>query len=135
MVCFLEWKSRDWVSKTGVRANVVTPEVCSGLSAYARKQASVFRNLATWFCRRWHSTLNSLSLSHAWATEFLKTQDMLLIDPELRSKSSTTPDHAEPPTANATTVLPTPTNPETGHVNPETNSDTGGRGGLTWWVH
>ena len=123
VVCFLEWKSRDWVSKTGVRANVVTPEVRSGLSAYACKQASVFRNLATRFCRRWHSTLDTLSLSNAWATEFLKTQATSLIDPELGSTSSTTPDHTEPPATNSTVVLPIPTNSETGSDDPGTIND------------
>jgi len=130
VVCFLDWKSTDWVSKAGVRASV-TPEVCSGLSAYAHKQGSVFRNLGIRFCRRWRSTLNALSLPHAWATKFLETQDTPLIDCELDtgnlehpehepSKSSTTLDHTEPPAANTATI---PTNPENSNNNPETSSD------------
>ena len=134
VVCFLEWKSKDWVSKADARAKVVTPEVRSGLSAYAHKQGSVFHNLAIRFCQRWHSTLISLSLPHAWATEFFETQGMPPVDPSPRRynpehpeyeppKSSTTPDHhTEPPTTTAAATPPIQTNPETSNDNPETGS-------------
>ena len=74
VVHFLEWKSNDWLSKADARADTITPEVRSGLSAYAHKQASVFHNLVIWFCQRWRSTLISLSLPHDWATKFLEAQ-------------------------------------------------------------
>jgi len=127
VVCFLEWKSNDWVSKADTRASTITPEVRSGLSAYAHKQGSVFRNLAIRFCRRWHSTLNTHSLSHAWATKFLETQDTPptnLERPEDKpSESSTTPDHTEPPAANTAATPPIPTNSETSNNDPKTNDD------------
>jgi len=135
VVCFLDWKSKDWVSKAGARASIVTPEVRSGLSAYAHKQGSVFRNLAIRFCQRWHSTLDTLSLPHVWATKFLETQDTLFkdLEPETRvlehpehepSKPSTTPcDQTEPPAANTAATPPVPTNSETSNNNSKTGSD------------
>ena len=45
-VQFLEWRSKDWLTKVDLRSGILTPAVCAGLSAYANKQASVFHNLA-----------------------------------------------------------------------------------------
>ena len=134
VVCFLEWKSKDWVSKAGVRASVVTPEIRSGLSAYAHKQGSIFRNLAIRFCQRWDSTLVSLSLPHAWATEFLETQRTSFTDPDLgrhdlecqeheSSTFPTAPYPTEPPTTNAAAIPPTPIDPEASTESPETSND------------
>ena len=86
VVHFLEWKSRDWVLKASARAGAVPPKVFSGLSAYAHKQASVYRNLAITFCWRWRSTLISLDLPHDWATEFLKTQGVPLVNPDSKKR-------------------------------------------------
>ena len=134
VVCFLEWKSKDWISKAGVRASVVTPEIRSGLSAYAHKQGSIFHNLAIRFCQRWDSTLISLSLPHAWATEFLESQHTLLIDPDLgrrefegqeheSSKSPAAPHPTESSTTNAAAIPPTPTGPEASTESAETSND------------
>ena len=71
VVHFLEWRSCDWLSKVDARAGTVTPALRARLSAYARKQGSVYHNLAVRFCQRWHSTLLSLSLPCTWAAEFL----------------------------------------------------------------
>ena len=62
VVDFLEWRSRDWLSKVDARTGTVTSAVCAGLSAYAREQGSVFHSLAVQFCQCWHSTLLSLSV-------------------------------------------------------------------------
>ena len=80
-VHFLEWRSGDWLAKVDSRVDAVTPTVHSGLSAYAKKQSSVFHHLAVRFCQRWRSTLISLSLPHDWATEFLGTHKEPLVDP------------------------------------------------------
>ena len=72
VVVFLEWRSNDWLTRVNLRTDVTTPAVCAGLSAYARKQGSIFCNLAVRFSQRWRSALKSLSLPHAWATKFLK---------------------------------------------------------------
>ena len=137
VVHFLEWKSKEWISRADARVDVVTPEVHSGLSAYAHKQASVFRNLAIRFCQRWRSTLLSLSLSHSWATKFLETQGTPLINLDSgrrklevhqehnSSESPVTPPCTEP-SATDTAVTPTPpvlTNPEISTNNDESSCD------------
>lgn len=53
VVQFLEWRSRDWFLKADVRADTVALAVRAGLSAYAKKQGSVFHNLAIRFSQRW----------------------------------------------------------------------------------
>jgi hypothetical protein len=122
VVHFLEWKSKEWVSRANVRAGAVTPEVSLGLSAYARKQASIFRNLAVRFCQRWRSTLVSLSLPHDWATKFLEAQGVPLIDKDSKKrksgyqrrdplKSPVAP-RVESPATNTAATPPLPTGPE-----------------------
>ena len=71
VVQFLEWRSRDWLSKADARAGDSTPILNTRLSAYAKKQASIFHNLAIRNCQRWNSTLLSLSLPRVWAIDFL----------------------------------------------------------------
>jgi len=80
VVHFLEWRSQDWLSKADARSSSVTPAVHAGLSAYAKKQGSVFHNLAIRFCQRWYSTLLALSLPHAWAAKFLNGHNVPLIN-------------------------------------------------------
>jgi hypothetical protein len=139
VVHFLEWKSKDWLSRVNVRTDVVTSEVSSGISAYARKQASIFRNLAIRFCQRWRSTLISLSLPHDWATEFLKTQGVAPVNRDSTKREGKRHEHKPPKslvtsphvesTAATTTTLPISTNPETSTAppsipaNPETSND------------
>ena len=86
VVQFLDWKSKDWALKADARADVVTPEVSLGLAAYAHKQASIFRNLAITFCRRWRLKLISLTHPHDWATEFLKAQGVPLVYPNVKKQ-------------------------------------------------
>jgi len=123
VVHFLEWKSKDWVSRADARAGVVTPAVRSGLSAYAHKQASIFRNLAVRFCQRWRSKLVSLSLSHTWAVEFLETPGATSPDPDPKKHEAGhqdhgfsgpcgTPPHAQSPTSSAAAAPLISTNPE-----------------------
>jgi len=136
VVHFLEWKSKDWVSRADARASVETPAVRLGLSAYARKQASIFRNLAIRFCQRWHSTLVSLSLPSAWAVRFLETQGEQLVSlvpgrhmlkfgqEHEPSRSPATPPYTVPPVANTAPTLtpPVPTNLETRNHDDESSS-------------
>lgn len=63
VVQFLEWRSRDWLSKVNARAGATTSAVRTGLSAYAKRQASVFHNLAIRFSQRWYLMFRSLSPS------------------------------------------------------------------------
>ena len=86
IVHFLEWRSCDWSSKVDARAGDTTPTVRSGISAYAKKQTSVYLNLAVRFSQRWRSTLVSLSLPHSWATEFLMTRGAPLVNPDAKDR-------------------------------------------------
>ena len=115
VVQFLEWRSRSWFSKVDARALDVTSAVHAGISAYARKQGSIFHNLAIRFSQRWRSTLLSTSLPHTWATEFLNEHGAPLVDPEFEkqgqvhqsSHDSQVATCAEaPPPAVAADVLP-----------------------------
>jgi hypothetical protein len=125
VIHFLDWKSKDWASKADVRAGVVTPEVSLGLAAYAHKQASIFRNLAVQFCWHWQWKLIALSLSHDWATKFLKAQATLLINPGAKKNKPEDKEHGpsgssvSPPLTNSlatdtTAASPISTNPEIG---------------------
>lgn len=87
VVEFLGWRSRSWYSKVDARAGTVTSAVHAGISAYAKKQGSIFHNLAVRFSQRWRSTLISLSLPHTWATQFLNKHEMPLTNPE-RNKAT-----------------------------------------------
>ena len=49
VVVFLEWKSRAWSEKVGVREGSCTPDIQRGVDAYARKQANIYREIATSF--------------------------------------------------------------------------------------
>ena len=78
---FLGWRSRGWFSRADARLDTVTPAIRAGISAYAKKQGSIFHHLAIRFTQRWHSTLLSLSLPHTWASQFLNEHGALLIHP------------------------------------------------------
>lgn len=70
VVMFLEWKSENWMGKQDIRLATAPPSVQSGLQAYARKQATICRNLAGNFSKLWHPTLVSFKLNHSWVTEY-----------------------------------------------------------------
>jgi len=91
VVDFLEWRSRDWLSKVDARTGTVTSAVRAGLSAYAREQGSVFHSLAVQFCQRWHSTLLSLSLPRKWAADFLNKHSAQLVNPDFKKRKKGSP--------------------------------------------
>jgi hypothetical protein len=84
VVQFLEWRSSDWFAKADSRTGAVTSSVRAGLSAYANKQGSVFHNITVRFTQRWRPVLISLSLPHAWATEFLEAHKEPLTNPDFK---------------------------------------------------
>lgn len=87
VVQFLVWRSRNWFSKVNARVGTVTPAVRAGISAYANKQGSIFRNLATRFSQRWYLTLLSLSLPHTWATVLLNEFGVPLTNSTVRRQN------------------------------------------------
>jgi hypothetical protein len=72
VVMFLEWKSEDWLAKRDVRLTSASSGVQSGLSAYARKQATIYHDLAVSFVRLWCPTLIAHNLEHSWDTKYMK---------------------------------------------------------------
>ena len=83
---FLEWRSSDWFAKAGSRTVAITAALRSGLLAYANKQGSIFHHLAVRFSQRWRSALVSLSLPHAWATDFLEACKEPLNNPDFKKR-------------------------------------------------
>lgn len=114
VVRFLEWRSHDWFSKVDARADTVAPAIRTGISAYAKKQGFIYRNLAIRFSQRWYQTLQSLSLPHTWATVLLNDLGAPLIDsvPKKQTEGAQGPQvpdvsfRAESPSSNITTQAP-----------------------------
>ena len=79
-VMFLEWRSRDWLMKVDARKGTSTPDVHSGLNAYARKQAAIYHDLALSFVTLWRPTLVSYDLQHMWTMEYMAQHGVSLID-------------------------------------------------------
>ena len=80
VVAFLEWKSRDWLAKVDIPWRTPTPDVQSGLGAYAKKQAAVYHDLAVSFAKLWRPTLVSYGLKHSWITEYMTKAGVPLTD-------------------------------------------------------
>lgn len=80
VVQFLAWRSRKWFLRINARAGTTTSVVRAGISSYAKKQESIYRNLAIQFSRCWHSALQSLHLPHMWAARFLDMHGAPLVD-------------------------------------------------------
>ena len=107
VVQFLGWRSRDWYSKADARVDPITQAVRAGVSAYAKKQGSIFLNLAIQFSRRWSLTLLSHSLPYTWATDFLNKNGASLIDPDLK-KPKKTAESPKVPTESSRVAKPSP---------------------------
>ena len=107
VVHFLAWRSCDWFLKANARAGT-TSTLRTGISAYAKKQGSIFRNLSIQFAQGWHSTLLSLKLPRTWAIEFLDKHGapLVALDPKKQtpktqsSHQSVTPAGAPPSPSN-----------------------------------
>ena len=70
-VMFLEWKSQGWSAKAKAPRRDTTPDIESGLVAYARKQEAIHHDLAISFTKLWHPALVANNLEHSWAMEVL----------------------------------------------------------------
>ena len=103
VVQFLEWQSSDWFAKADSRTGAMTLSVRAGLSAYANKQGLVFHNIAVRFTQCWRPVLISLSLPHAWATEFLEAHKEPLTNPDFKKYERTAG-----PLVVGTCAVPTP---------------------------
>ena len=87
VVMFMEWKSQDWLAKADASRADLTPDVQSGLSAYAKKQAAIHCDLAVSFAKLWSPTLTSYGLQHSWNTEYLVKNGVSLDESETTALS------------------------------------------------
>jgi hypothetical protein len=70
VVAYLVWKAEWWESRAELRAATMASDssVFNGVSAYARKQASLLRHLADSSVSLWSPTLPSMGITINWAT-------------------------------------------------------------------
>ena len=66
---FLEWKSRAWSEKVGMRKGSCALDIQNGIDAYARKQANVYHEVAISFACKWLPHLDSSGFAVNWVTE------------------------------------------------------------------
>lgn len=70
VIVYLEWKSRTWSEKVGIRKDSCSPDIQHGIDAYARKQANIHHEIAMSFVSQWLPYLNGCGFDTKWATEF-----------------------------------------------------------------
>ncbi|KAI0057483.1 hypothetical protein BV25DRAFT_1812316 [Artomyces pyxidatus] len=64
-VKFLHWKSEWWSSRSSMRTDT-SPDIASGLKAYAARQSSIYTSLASSFQRYWTASLALHNMSVEW---------------------------------------------------------------------
>ena len=75
---YFKWKQSWWLSLESERAKSTSPppvDVQRGLSAYAHRQANIYKTLIASFVSRWRKTLRALKLSPAWLSQFPDAPD------------------------------------------------------------
>ena len=78
IVAFLEWKSAWWIEKVGSRLGSVAADIQHGVDSYARRQSSVYHELAVTLGKQWIPCLVAFELdtswtkSYSWASEVMK---------------------------------------------------------------
>ena len=70
VIVYLEWKSRTWTEKVGIRMGSCTPDIQHGIDAYARKQANIYYELAVSFASQWLPYFSVSGLGTKWLAEF-----------------------------------------------------------------
>lgn len=91
VLVYLEWKSRSWSGRVGVRAGSCSSDIQHGLDAYARKQANVYHELAVLFAGQWVPYLKACGLETKWTTELSWLSPVLLRQTHLSTQFSTIP--------------------------------------------
>ena len=83
VIVYLEWKSRTWSEKVGIRAGSCTLDIQHGIDAYARKQASIHREIAMSFASQWLPYLKTCGFDVKWATELPWASQILSCETKL----------------------------------------------------
>ena len=91
VIVYLEWKSRTWSEKVGIRAGSCTLDIQHGVDAYTRKQASIHREIAMSFASQWLPYLKACSFDTKWATEFPWASQILSHETKLPKHFLVTP--------------------------------------------
>ena len=128
VIIYLEWKSRTWSEKVGVRASSCTPDIQHGIDAYARKQADIHHGVAVSFANQWLPYLKAHSFNTKWATGLPWASKILSREVKLPKKFQVIPkdDLPKPPT---TDPLPSIKELEAGRKDPGTRETRGEDGG------
>ena len=70
VIQYLDWKASWWRSQGTVRSSTARPDILSGLTAYAERQADLMVNLAKSFASLWHPILAASQLPIDWPTQY-----------------------------------------------------------------
>ena len=70
VIAYLEWKSRVWARKVGVRHGSCTSDIQHGVDSYARKQAHIHHELAVSFVSKWFPYFSACGFEPGWAEDF-----------------------------------------------------------------
>ena len=69
-LAFFEWLACDWEKRATFRPKGADCTTDLGFSAYAHKQAAMYRKLVAVFVRDWYDCLNQRSLGWSWLKEY-----------------------------------------------------------------
>ena len=84
VIAWFEWKGTWWEQQAMRRENAnLKPDVLSGISAYAYKQANITRSMAICCANEWLPVLKSKQIKPAWAANYAtqKTQQKMVVSP------------------------------------------------------
>ena len=110
VIIYLEWKSRTWSEKVGVRAGSCTPDIQHGVDAYARKQANIHHGITMSFANQWLPYLKAHGFNTQWATKLPWASQILSRETKLPKKFLVVPvEDGVPPTTD-----PSPSTAELG---------------------
>ena len=67
---FFEWLTHEWEQRATHSPGATNTLIANGISAYAHKQAAVYRTLVKVFVDDWHGCLTSKSLGSSWLEKY-----------------------------------------------------------------
>ena len=76
IITFLEWKSTWWAGKVGSRLGSITTDIQHGVDSYARRQSSIYHELAVTLGKQWIPCLVALKLDISWTESYSWASDI-----------------------------------------------------------
>jgi len=101
IIVFLEWKSTWWAGKVGSRSGSATTDIQHGIDSYARRQSSVYHELAVTLGKQWIPRLVALKLDVSWTNNYSWASEVMKLPPD-SSNCPETPSSGGPPPSNPT---------------------------------